>query len=80
MRLTARRTKTINGIDAQLRGDYRERTVPVRLNADLEDINIPLGQPVAFCLLQNGVRTLIGVGQVALIGGIPGGYYRPRRH
>ncbi|MBZ5681081.1 MAG: hypothetical protein LAO24_13345 [Acidobacteriia bacterium] len=71
VRLTACKNRVINGIEAQLRGDYRERTSPVRLNADLENINIPVGTPVAFCLLQNGVKTLIGVGKVAMIGGVP---------
>lgn len=71
VRLSARRNKVINGVEAQLRGDYRARNAPVRLNAELEDINIPLGTKVAFCLTQNGVNTRIGVGRVRLIGGIP---------
>lgn len=71
VRLSARKNKVINGIEAQLRGDYRERANPIRLNSELENINIPVGTPVAFCLLQNGVKTLIGVGQVAMVGGIP---------
>ena len=71
VRLSARKNKVINGIEAQLRGDYRERTSPIRLNSELENINIPVGAPVAFCLLQNGVKTLIGVGKVALVAGIP---------
>lgn len=71
VRLSARKTKVINGIEAQLRGDYRERANPIRLNSELENINIPVGTPVAMCLLQNGVKTLIGVGQVTLVGGVP---------
>ena len=71
VRLSARKNKVINGIEAQLRGDYRENTTPVRFNSDLENINIPVGTPVAFCLLQNGVKTLVGVGKIALVGGIP---------
>lgn len=71
VRLSARKNKVINGIEAQLRGDYRENTNPTRLNGDLENINIPVGTPVAFCLLQNGVKTLVGVGKIALVGGIP---------
>lgn len=70
-RLAARKNKVINGIEAELRGDYRANPNPVRLNAELENINLPVGTKVAFCLLQNGVKSLIGVGQVALIGGIP---------
>jgi hypothetical protein len=70
-RLRARRNKVVNGIEAELRGDYRENNnSPIRLNADLEQINIPVGTPVAFCLLQNGVNTLVGVGKIALVGGV----------
>ena len=70
-RLRARKNKVINGIEAQLRGDYRADPNPIRLNAELENINIPVGTKVAFCLLQNGVKSLVGVGQVSLVGGIP---------
>jgi hypothetical protein len=73
VRLSARKNKIINGIEAELRGDYRAKAngSPIRLNSELDNINIPVGTPVAFCLLQNGVKTLLGVGQVALVGGIP---------
>ena len=67
-RLRARKNKVVNGIEAELRGDYRENNAPIRLNSDLEQINIPAGTPVAFCLVQNGVSTLLGVGKVALVG------------
>jgi len=70
-RLSARKNKIINGIEAQLRGDYRARANPIRLNADLENINVPVGTKVAFCLLQDGVKSLVGVGRVAMVGGIP---------
>ena len=71
VRLSARKNKIINGIEAQLRGDFRANPNPSRLNAELENINIPVGTKVAFCLLQNGVKSLIGVGKVTLVGGIP---------
>lgn len=70
-RLSARKNKVINGIEAQLRGDYRANPNPLRLNAELENINIPVGTKVAFCLLQNGVKSLVGVGTVTLVAGIP---------
>ena len=70
VRLAARATKTINGIDAQLRGDYRANGAPQRLNAQLENINLPVGTPVAFCILQNGVNTLLGRGKVTVVGGV----------
>jgi hypothetical protein len=34
---------------AQLRGDYRANNSPLSLNSQLENINIPIGKPVAFC-------------------------------
>ncbi len=70
-RLRARKNKVVNGIEAELRGDYRENNAPIRLNSELEQINIPAGTRVAFCLVQDGVRTLLGVGRVVLIGGVP---------
>ena len=73
IRLLARRNKVINGIEAQLRGDYRESNgTPLQLSADLENINLPVGTPVAFCAKNSVtlVKTKIGVGKVALVGGI----------
>lgn len=69
-RLKVRKNKVINGVEAQLRGDYRESASPTSLSAELEDINIPVGTKVAFCLLRNGATSLVGVGQVAVVGGI----------
>jgi len=71
VRLRARQNKVINGIEAQLRGDFREAASPIRLNSELENINMRAGTPVAFCLLKGGVRTLLGVGRVAVVGGVP---------
>ena len=70
VRLRARQNKVINGIEAELRGDFRAAANPIRLNAELDNINLPVGTPVAFCLLQNGVKTKIGVGRVAMIAGV----------
>ena len=70
VRLRARQNKVINGIEAELRGDFRAAANPIRLNAELDNINLPVGTPVAFCLLQNGVKTKIGTGRVAMIAGV----------
>jgi hypothetical protein len=71
VRLSARNSAIINGIRAELRGDYRaDGTTPVRLNAQLENVNLPIGTPVAFCILQDGVKKLAGRGKVALVAGI----------
>ena len=71
IRLSARQNKVINGIEAQLRGDYRDRGTSQRLNSELENINVPVGTKVAFCLLQNGVKSLVGVGTVRMVAGRP---------
>ena len=70
VRLRARRDKVINGFEAELRGDFRAAANPIRLNAELDNINIPVGTRVAFCLVQNGVKSKIGVAQVRVIGGV----------
>ena len=70
-RLAVRKNKVINGIEAQLRGDYRENNSPLSLNSQLENIHIPLGKPVAFCLVQDGVLTKLGLGRIAMVGGVP---------
>ena len=70
IQLTARTTTVINGIRAELRGDYRAAATPIRLNSQLENLNLPIGTPVAFCLLQGTVKHMLGVGKVAIIGGI----------
>jgi hypothetical protein len=69
LELRARQNKQINGFETELRGDYRERVGRDRLNAELEKINLPVGTPVAFCLVRNNVRSLIGVANVARVGG-----------
>jgi hypothetical protein len=70
-RLRARENKVINGVEAELRGDFRSNGSPIRLNAELENINLPVGTKVAFCLLQNGTKSRIGVGQVHMEAGRP---------
>jgi hypothetical protein len=70
VRLRARQNKVINGFEAELRGDFRAAANPVRLNAELERINIPVGTRIAFCLVQNGVKSKIGVARVRVIGGV----------
>ncbi len=70
-RFRARENKLINGFETELRGDYREtHGSPDRLNAELEKINLPIGTKVAFCLVQNGVSSLVGVARVQKQAGI----------
>jgi hypothetical protein len=70
LELRARQNKQINGFEAELRGDYREQSNRDRLNAELEKVNIPVGTPVAFCLLHAGAKSAIGVADVAKAGGV----------
>jgi type II secretory pathway pseudopilin PulG len=70
-RLRASVNKRINGFEAELRGDFREdHGAPDRLNAELEKINLPIGTKVAFCLVQNGTTSLLGVAKVQLEAGV----------
>ncbi len=69
-RFRARQNKLINGFEAELRGDYRESHSPVRLNVELEKLNLPAGTKVAFCLLHDGVKSLLGVSAVSIEGGV----------
>jgi hypothetical protein len=70
LELKARQNRQINGFETELRGDYRERVGRDRLNAELEKINLPVGTPVAFCLVHAGAQSVIGVADVVKAGGI----------
>lgn len=69
-RFRARENKIINGFQAELRGDYREAHSPVRLNAELEKINLPVGTKIAFCLVHDNVKSLLGVASVTKQAGV----------
>ena len=74
LELGVHKNKIINGFEAELRGDYQENNgVPSRLTAELEHINIPVGTPIAFCLVDSItlIKTKLGVGKVKMVGGIP---------
>jgi len=71
VQLRAKQDVTINGIQAELRGDYREKgRAPARLNSEIDNINLPIGTKVAFCSVLGGIKSRIGVGTVALVGGV----------
>ncbi|HET7206184.1 MAG TPA: hypothetical protein VFI95_06350 [Terriglobales bacterium] len=66
--------KIVNGFEVELRGDYQENNgVPSRLTAELDHINIPVGTPIAFCLVDSVtlIKTKIAVGKIKMLGGIP---------
>src|SRR5262245_13095050 len=52
VRLRARGQAVINGIEAELRGDFERRPDRTRLDGQLENINLPLGSAISFCLMQ----------------------------
>jgi hypothetical protein len=71
-RLRAHGQAPINGIEAQLEGDFRRTLSPFRerLDAELKNIHLPLGTPVAFCLVTNAGTTRLHLGKVHLENGI----------
>jgi hypothetical protein len=72
LRFRARGEAAINGIEAELRGDFRVASSPFRerLSAELQNINIPLGTAVAFCLVRSTGITRVRVARVKLQAGI----------
>jgi len=71
-RLRARGEAAINGIEAELRGDFRVESSPFRerLSTELQNINLPLGTPVAFCLVRSTGTIRVRVARVKLEAGI----------
>src|SRR5262245_11923705 len=57
VRLRARGEAIISGIEAELRGTFERRPERTRLDGELENINLPLGSAISFCLVQ-GSNTL----------------------
>jgi hypothetical protein len=57
-----------------LEGDFRSTLSPFRerLDAELKNIHLPLGTPVAFCLVTNTGTRRLHVGKVHLENGIKG--------
>ncbi len=76
LRLRADGEGIVNFIQATLSGDYRVRSDPFRqrLSVDLFNINLDLGSPIHFCLVQNPgpSQTLVDLGtaNVALAAGV----------
>lgn len=73
LELGVHQNKIINGLQAELRGDYQENNgVPNRLTAELDHIKIPVGTPIAFCLQDSVtlIKTKVGVGKVRLLAGV----------
>lgn len=71
-RLRARGQAAINGIETELRGDFRVEASPFRqrLSAELHNIHLPLGTPVAFCLVRSSGTLRLHRSKVHLESGI----------
>lgn len=72
IRLRARGQAAINGIETELRGDFRAQSSPFRqqLSAELENIHLPIGTPVAFCLVRSSGTLRLHRSKVHLESGI----------
>src|SRR5262249_37250697 len=64
VRLRARGEAFINGAEVELRGNFERRPDRTRLDGELEDINLPLGSAVSFCLVQGGRTIPLAVGMI----------------
>src|SRR5262249_42519658 len=64
--LSARGEAVINGVEAELRGNFEQRPDRTRLDGQLENINIPVGSAISFCLMHGGQTTPLAVGSVQL--------------
>jgi hypothetical protein len=66
VRLRARGEAIINGVEAELRGNFERRPDRIRLDGELEDINLPVGSAISFCLVQGGRTMPLAVGIIRL--------------
>src|SRR5262249_22485920 len=66
VRLEARGEAVISGVEAELRGHFERRPDRTRLDGELEDINLPVGSAISFCLVQGANTIPLAVGIVRL--------------
>jgi len=64
--LSARGEAVINGIQAELRGQFERRLDRTRLDGQLENINLPVGSAISSCLVQGGQTIPLAVGIIQL--------------
>lgn len=70
IRLRARAQAVVNGIEAQLNGDFRSSPTRQRLSGELQNINLDLGTDISFCLDSGGTTTLQATAPVAQVAGV----------
>jgi hypothetical protein len=68
MRLRAKGSEVVNDVVAELNSDFIVDGSRQRLQAQLENIALPLGSPISFCLVSGTVTTPVAIGKVKLEG------------
>jgi hypothetical protein len=68
MKLRAKGSEVVNDVVAELNGDFIVDGSRQRLQAELENIALPLGTPISFCLVSGTVTTPVAIGKVKLEG------------
>ena len=62
--LSARTDAVINGAQVELRGKFEREPTETHLEGELDDVNLPAGSAVSFCLVQGGSTVPLAVGVV----------------
>jgi hypothetical protein len=66
--LRARGSEVVNDVVAELNGEFRADGSRQRLEAKVENIALPLGTPISFCLVSGTRTTPVATGKVKLEG------------
>ncbi len=66
VRLKARGEVVINGVEAELRGKFEREPERTRLDGELENINLPVGSAISFCLMRGNSTMPLAVGIIGL--------------
>jgi hypothetical protein len=64
--LSARGAMAISGVQAELRGNFEQRPGRATLEGRFEDINMPVGSAVSFCLMHGEQTIPLAVGIIRL--------------
>jgi hypothetical protein len=64
LQLTAHGQMAISGVQAQLSGTFEQHPDRMRLDGQLEDMNMPVGSAVSFCLMHGGQTIPLAVGVI----------------
>ena len=62
LQLSARGAMAISGVQAELRGNFEQRLGRTSLDGRFEDINMPVGSAVSFCLMHGEQTIPLAVG------------------